>query len=97
MEQVQFIQTTPEELQKSILAGIDKKLNELKEQFQPKEPTKYIAREEVAKMLNISISTVERWTKKGKLNAYGIGRRIYYKHTEIEAALIEISPRRAKQ
>jgi excisionase family DNA binding protein len=94
MKQVQFIQTTPEELQNAILKEIDKKIDELKAQFQPKEPTVYVSREEVAKMLGISVSTLGRWVKQGKLTTYGFGRKVYYKREDIEAALIDISPKK---
>jgi excisionase family DNA binding protein len=97
MEQLQFISTTPEELKKAILDGVDERIEELKEKLQPKEPKQLMTRGEVEKFLNVSRPTLHRWTNSGKLRAYGIGNRVYYKREEIEAALIEISPRRAKQ
>ena len=90
MEQIQFIQTSPEELQQSFAEILDARLEALKKEFQPKEPTAYLTRSEVAKMLQIDISTLHHWTKRGKLNSYGIGGRsgrVYYKRHEIEAAI----------
>ena len=58
-----LIQTTPEQLTGVILSEIDKKLNELKLQFQPKEPTEYLTRNETAKLLSINLSTLHFWTK----------------------------------
>lgn len=86
-----LIQTTPEQLTGVILSEIDKKLNELKLQFQPKEPTEYLTRKEVKNILHIDLSTLHRWTKKGKLKAYGIGNRVYYKRHEIESTLIPLN------
>lgn len=91
MEQVQFIQTTPEELRQAILEGVDKRIAELKEHFQPKEPTELLTRKEVKELLNINLSTLHHWTKKGILQAYGIGNRVYYKRFEVEQALIAIN------
>ena len=41
-------------------------------------------------LLKINLSTLWRWTKDGKLNAYGIGNRIFYKKDEILNSLIKI-------
>lgn len=90
METVQFIQTTPAQLQAMILEGVRAELKELKKDFQPKEPTEYLTRKEVQKMLNINMSTLHHWTKQGKLKAYGIGARIYYKRHEVDSALIRL-------
>ena len=46
-----------------------------------------LTREEVAKLLNISLMTVHAWTNEGVLIAYKIGRRVYYKRQEVENAL----------
>ena len=45
---------------------------------------------QVQELLNISISTVKQWTNKGVLTAYRIQKRIYYKRSEIDAALVEV-------
>jgi excisionase family DNA binding protein len=90
MSKIQFIQTSPEELLQSITNGVNKKLEELKTNFQPKEPTEYLTRKEVAELLKVDISTVHNWTVKKKLIAYGIGGRVYYKRIEVESSIIEI-------
>jgi hypothetical protein len=76
MGQLQFIQTTPEELEKAILKGVDKRIEALKEQFQPKEPAEYMTRKEVVDMLKVNLSTLHLWTKAGNLPAYGRGNRV---------------------
>lgn len=90
MQQIQMIQVTPEQLQNAIILGVKEQLNELKELFQPKEPTEYLTRNEVKELLHIDLSTVHHWSKKGKLKAYGIGNRIYYKRHEVENSIIPI-------
>ena len=92
MEKVQFIQVTPQELQKAIIDGVKSQLDELKKSFQPKEPTDFMTRSEVAELLKINLSTVHNWTKNGTLISYGIGgTRIYYKRKEIESAIIKLN------
>lgn len=90
MQQVQFIQTTPEKLQESILKGIKSQLEKLKEEYQPKEPEEYLSRAEVAKMLKVDISTIHNWSKSGRLKRYGIGNRVYFKRSDIERAIVQL-------
>lgn len=90
-EQIQFIQVTPDQLQNAILTGVEKQLSDLKQQFQPKEPTEFLTRNEVKDLLKVDLSTIHNWTKKGKLKAYGIGHRVYYKRNEIELMLTPLN------
>ena len=78
---------TPQQLTEAILNGVDEKINDLKANFQPKEPTEYLTRKEVKELLKVDLSTVHNWTKKGKLKSYGIGNRVYYKRHEVENVL----------
>ena len=91
MQAVQFIQITPQEFQESILKGFQEEISLLKAEFQPKEPTEYLTRNEVAKLLKVDLSTVHNWTKKGKIKAYGLGNRVYYKRHELNQSLIQIN------
>lgn len=50
-----------------------------------------LTREETAKLLKINITTLWNWTRKGKIIAYGIGNRVYYKRGEIIKALIRFN------
>ncbi len=85
MTTIQFIGTTPDDLISEIKKEVIPELKEqLKEQFQPKEPTSYLTRNEVCKMLHIDLSTLHRWRKDGTLIAYGLGNRIYFKRNEID-------------
>ncbi len=71
-----------------LVLDIKQSSNELKQNFEPKIPTEYLTRSEVAEMLKCDLSTIHNWTKKGKLIPYGIGNRVYYKRHEVEAVLI---------
>ncbi|HOZ29586.1 MAG TPA: helix-turn-helix domain-containing protein [Bacteroidales bacterium] len=88
--QIQIIQN-PEELQNAILNGVKELISQLKSEYQPKEPTEYLTRNEVRELLKVDLSTVHNWTKRGKLRAYGLGNRVYYKRSEIEQSLICIN------
>jgi len=79
----------PEELKQDI-SKLRSELAEIKMNLQPKEPTKYLGRREVAQMLDVNISTIHNWTVKGVLTALQIGGRIYYRKKDVEAALIEL-------
>lgn len=90
MGTIQLLQITPEQLQQAILDGVKKQLEDLKRDFQPKEPNIYMTRSEVASMLKIDLSTVHNWAKSGKLKPYGIGSRVYFKKEEVENSIIKI-------
>ncbi|WP_242120940.1 helix-turn-helix domain-containing protein [Aestuariivivens sediminicola] len=90
MESIQFLQVTPEQLQTSIIEGVKTQLQDLKTHFEPKSPTEYLTRTEVAEMLKIDLSSVHNWTKKGILISYQIGGRVYYKRKEIEGAMVKL-------
>ncbi|WP_293296823.1 helix-turn-helix domain-containing protein [Allomuricauda sp.] len=90
MQQLQFIGTTPEQLQKAIAENVRGQLEELKKSFQPKTPEEFLSRKSTAKLLNINLSTLHLWTKKGILKSYGISGKVYYKRSEVESALIEL-------
>ncbi len=69
------------------LQSINSQIQELKSQLQPKEPTTYLSRKEVAEMLQINLTTLWSWTNARKLRAYSIGNRVYYKRAEVEAMI----------
>ena len=47
-----------------------------------------LTRTETAEFLKINSSTLWHWTNKGKITAYGIGNRRYYKRSDIMKALV---------
>ena len=90
MSNISIFQTTPDEIAEAIAKSVKTQLDELKKNWQPKEPTEYLTRNEVAEMLSIDLSSVHNWTKKGILTAYQISGRVYCKRKQIEDALIEL-------
>lgn len=88
---IQFIQSSPEELENRICNRFKAEIDNLKSDFQPKVPTEFLSRNSVKEMLDVDLSTIHNWTKSGKLKAYGIGNRVYYKRSEVEQAIIPLN------
>lgn len=84
---IQFIQISPEQFQESIISGVKSELEKLSKEFQPKQPTEFLTRNEVKNLFKVDLSTVHNWTKRGKLKSYGISGRVYYKRDEVEQAI----------
>lgn len=91
MKQVQLLGMTQEENNLPIFNYIDKKFDELKNFYQPKEPTKYLTRHEVAEMLSVDLSTVHNMTKKGVLQKYQISGRVLYVRDEVQNSIIKLN------
>jgi len=87
MAQVQFISTTPQELQNQINEGVRIQLQEFLKHFAPSQPKEYLTRSDVAKMFSVDISTVSNWQKSKRLNPLGIGSRVYFLRSEVEASI----------
>ena len=91
MEQVQLIGISVEQLQNKILDGVKNQIDKLKKDFQPKEPQTYLTRKEVAELLKVDYSTLHNWKHKGTLTPVGIGGRVLYRRSDIDAKLIELA------
>jgi hypothetical protein len=87
MSTIQFIQTTPQELQNQINEGVKNQLQDFLKHYQPKQPNEYLTRSDVAKMFNVDLSTVHNWSKSGKLKPLGLGARVYFLRSDIEQSL----------
>lgn len=85
MSTIQFIGTNPTELIAELKNSLISELTEkLSAQFQPKQPTEYLTRSEVCKLLKIDLSTLHRWRKDNVIPSYGMQNRVYFKRTEVE-------------
>jgi len=91
MGQIQLINITEQELKEGLMKEFRKELEALKENYKPKEPTEYLTRKKTSELLDINLSTLWNWTKKGIIQAYGAGNRVYYKRSDIEAMLKPIN------
>lgn len=87
MSTIQFIQTTPQELQNQINEGVKSQLQDFLKHFTPKTPNEYLTRSDVATMFNVDLSTIHNWCKSGKLKPLGLGARVYFLRSDIEQSL----------
>ncbi|MCB9363404.1 MAG: helix-turn-helix domain-containing protein [Flavobacteriales bacterium] len=83
--------TTPEALVNLINENVKAQLSELKKSLISKEASdELLTRDETCKLLQIDSSTLWHWTNKGKVVAYGIANRRYYKRSELMQSLIKL-------
>ncbi|TDP04077.1 helix-turn-helix domain-containing protein [Flavobacterium sp. 245] len=87
MSVIQFIQYSPDQLQKEINEGIKIQLDEFLKHYKPKPPNEYLTRHELAQMFNVDISTIHNWCKRGILQPRGIGGRVYFLRSQVEASI----------
>ena len=92
MEQQIILQgTTPEALVSLINENVKAQLSELKKSLQTDEANNdLLSRSETCELLQIDSSTLWHWTNKGKVTAYGIANRRYYKRSEIMKSLTQL-------
>ena len=75
---------TIEQLQQLIGASIKKGISELHKELEIKNYNEeLLTREETCQFLKIDSSTLWSYTNKGKVKAYGIGARRYYRRSEL--------------
>lgn len=82
---------SPERLTELIKDGIKdgfkSQLDDFKKHLNAHDPGELLTRDETCKFLQIDSSTLWHWTNKGKVKAYGIGNRRYYKRAELLESL----------
>ena len=78
------------DLTQLIKDGVKSQLKDFKETFNTHNPDELLTRTETCKFLQIDSSTLWHWTNKGKVIAYGIGNRRYYKKAELLESLKQL-------
>ena len=89
MDKTVFISLPIEDLQTVIIDCVNSCLK-LKPKGIPEnavQPEDLLTRDEACKFLKVNSSTLWAWTNKGRVKAYGISSRRYYKRTELIDAL----------
>ena len=77
-----------EKLQQLIGISVKNGIQELQNELQTKDNSENLmTRDETCQFLKIDSSTLWAWTNKGKVKAYGIGARRYYKKSELMECL----------
>lgn len=74
-----------------LFKGLQKQIADLNTKLEEKKPIEWVPRAKVAKMFEISLVTVHRWSVEGKIKPYAIGGKIYYKRHELDEALIAMT------
>ncbi len=87
---------SPEEIA-NLFQGLQQQLTDLKKNLEPKKPTELLTRNEVAELLKVDLSTIHNWCKNGKLLPFGIGNRIYFKRSDIENTLVNLSKKKGAE
>ena len=91
MSAIQFVATTPQDLKNEITADEKEILDEFLKHYKPVQTAEYLTRQTVANMFDVDLSTIHNWCKSGKLKPLGIGSRVYFLRTDIEACLIPLN------
>lgn len=78
---------SPDDLTRQIINGIESKLANFKDELNSVKREIYLTRIETTEMLNISLTCLNDWSKKGILKPLKMGNRTYFKLSEIEAKL----------
>ena len=79
-----------ESLKELIQDGIKSELQDFKKEISTHDPDELLTRTETCKYLQIDSSTLWHWTNKGKVVAYAIANRRYYKKAELVECLIPL-------
>ena len=89
--QLHFFQTTPEELTDNILTGVDSKLKEFFDKYNPstKDEAELLTVDETIEFLKCSKQALWNWRKNGILPSYRLGNRVYYKKKDIMSKLVK--------
>ncbi len=91
MSTIQFLQTTPQQLADLISEGVKSQLEALKKDLHTQQANdELLTRDQACTFLQINSSTLWTWTNKGKVKAYGISNRRYYKRSELIECLKEL-------
>lgn len=76
-----------DQLEPLIKGWVKEVINESKEVNIIVEPEERMSREELAKYLNASVPTIDRYKANGIFPYYQTGRKIYFKKSEVDEAL----------
>jgi len=89
-EMIQILNVTRQELLEIIKEGVKLELNRQRSIGNPLnrlsisgEDTQYMTRDEVSKVLNVTVQTLNNWRREGVLNPLKIGGRVLYRKEDI--------------
>lgn len=87
-QQTNFLTISTDELISLITSTIEHVLSQaLPAPVQAPTENNLLTREQAAKKLHITLPTLHKWTKEGRLIVYRMSKRVYYKIEEIEQVI----------
>lgn len=89
MEQIIIQGTSLDDFFSQVKTIVNNAIEANKETPKPVKPN-YLTRIETARKFNITLPTLNSYTRKGLIPAYRFGARVLYKESEIETALNRI-------
>lgn len=88
MQQI-TITLTVSDLTAIVRQAVNAEMVLFQKKFGRKADCEILTRKEAAVFLKIDLSTLWKWSEDGKITKYGVGRRVYFKRSELEKCLIE--------
>lgn len=88
MEQI-FISIPLEKFEEVIKASVSEVLNANIEKDTQDSEKAYLTRQQTAKLLHISLTTLDTYTREEIIKGYKMGHRVLYKKSDIGDALLE--------
>lgn len=82
-----FFSVTLDQLEPIFKSWVKDVIHESKEEKASVESEERMSREELAKYLNASVPTIDRYKANGVFPYYQTGRKIYFKKSEVDEAL----------
>jgi len=92
--QIIFDVLSKEELQDLIGKSLEEVIKNNSKNIPPDQ--ELLTRDEACKLLKVDSSTLWRWTNKGKITAYGIGSRRFYKKEELLNSLVMLNSKKVR-
>lgn len=89
-QNINLVHVTLEDMANTLREIVASELQKIKNLIPetPKDETdKVLTREEVCKLLGVSLTTLFNWNNDKTLVNYKIGRRVYYKESDVKALL----------
>ena len=80
-----------EEFRDELLLDVKKQLEAISKNLHSNKQEELLTRKQTAELLKINLATLWSWTRSNKIKSVGIGNRVYYRYSDIQDSLIELS------
>ena len=98
MERIEFLSTSPNALANLISRELKSQLQDiylkLSKDSQPK-GKEVLSRKETADFFGVSLVTIHDWVKSGIIKPYKVGKRTYFKRSELMQVINQSNPENA--